>query len=66
VLAKAQLTKLDLGLATSKEAEQRKRQATNRRTVQKGGHLSVDEAWEKMDQKAQIVAEKAAAKVAWA
>jgi len=64
VLAKAQLTELDLGLATSKEAKQRKRQATNRRTVQKGGHLSVDEAREKMDQKVQIVAEKAAAKAA--
>ena len=66
VLAKAQLTELDLDLATRKENEQRKRQATNRRTVQKGGHLAVDEARDKIDQKAQLAAAKAAAKVAWA
>ena len=64
VLAKAQLTELDLSLATQREVERRKRQATNRRTVQKGGHLSVDEARDKIDQKAQLAAEKAAAKAA--
>jgi len=64
VLAKAQLTELDLGLATCRETEQRKKQATNRRTVQKGGHLSVEEARDKIDQKAQLAAQKAAAKVA--
>ena len=64
MLAKAQLTELDLSLATQREVERRKRQATNRRTVQKGGHLSVDEARDKIDQKAQLAAEKAAAKAA--
>jgi len=64
VLAKAQLTKLDLGLATRRETEQRKKQATSRRTIQKGGHLSVEEGRAKIDQKAQLAAEKAAAKVA--
>jgi hypothetical protein len=66
VIAKAQLTELDLSLATKREVEQRKRQATNRRTVQKGGHLSVDEARDKIELKAQIAAEKTATKAAQA
>ena len=64
VLVKAQLTELDLGLATCRETEQRKKQATSRRSIQKGGHLSVEDAQAKIDQKAQLAAEKAAAKVA--
>jgi len=64
VLAKAQLVELDLNLAVRREDGQRKRQATNRRTIQKGGHLSVNEARDKIDQKAQLAAEKAATKVA--
>jgi len=64
VLAKAQLIELDLGLAVHREDEQRKRQATNRRTIQKGGHLSINEARDKIDRKAQLAVEKAAAKIA--
>jgi hypothetical protein len=34
--------------------EQRTQRETNKRTLQKGGHLSVDEAWDKIKQKAQL------------
>ena len=62
VLAKAQLTELELQLANSREEEQRRRRVTSKRTLQKGGHLSVDEARDKIERKAELAAENAAKK----
>jgi hypothetical protein len=64
VLAKAQLQELDLIVLQRQVEEQRTRRATNKRTLQKGGHLSVDEAREKIEQKTQLAIEKASQKAA--
>jgi DDE superfamily endonuclease len=59
VLAEAQLQALDLQHIQRIVQEQRIWKATNKRTLQKGGHLSVEEAYEKIAEKESLAKEKA-------
>jgi hypothetical protein len=64
VLATAQLQELNLKIIQQQYEEQRKQKATNKRTLQKGGHLTVQEARDKIEQKADLIARKASQKAA--
>lgn len=54
VLARALLTEQELMLTHTREKEQLKRRCTSRRTLQKGGHLSVIEGRDKIDGKTEL------------
>jgi hypothetical protein len=64
VLATAQLQELDLKIIQRQVEEQRKQKAISKRTLQKGGHLTVEEARDKIEQKAELITRKASQKAA--